>query len=241
MFLVVDIGNTRTKYALHNGQHLLEPIVLEHNDLSHVIKEIKGIDISHGIVSSVGKEHLKNEWQAKFKNIHWLELMQNTPVPFINKYESPETLGLDRIALVAAAVDKFESKNALIIDAGTCVTYDFVTEEKEYLGGAISPGLLMRLQAMHKFTARLPEVTLEENVALIGKTTAQSMQSGALYGLAGELNDLIRTYQEQFDNLHIVITGGDAKSLVPLIKSNIFARPNFLLEGLHVILAYNTP
>jgi type III pantothenate kinase len=196
-------------------------------------------DITRGIISTVNDSI--DAWKALFPNVDWLVLSHKTELPFHNKYATPHTLGLDRIALVAAVVYSFPAKNTLVIDAGTCVTYDFVDKTKSYLGGSISPGLNMRLTAMATFTARLPNVEVKQNVKFIGDSTATSMQSGALYGLVSEIEGFIKRYREQFADLHIVLTGGDAKTLAPLIKSNIFARPNFLLEGLHGILAYNTP
>jgi type III pantothenate kinase len=148
---------------------------------------------------------------------------------------------MDRIAAIAGAKLLFKGRDILVIDAGTCVTYDLVNQDGLYLGGAISPGLQMRLTAMHKLTAKLPVVDIDEHVDLIGDSTKKCMQSGALHGLVAEINGTIESYQARFEDLIVVLTGGDTNLLAPLVKSGIFARQNFLLEGLHDILAYNTP
>ena len=240
MNLAVDIGNTRTKFALlQNGVDLTVEVIPA--DLTmEIIQKIKDQKITQGIISSVQHASKTTVWKDTFPQINWIELSHKTPVPFKSQYKTPQTLGLDRIALAAAAVNQYEGNNALIIDAGTCVTYDLVTSEKMYLGGAISPGLQMRLKAMHHFTARLPEVKIRNNVNLIGENTDECLLSGALNGLAAEIDGIINRYQMQFQDLQVVLTGGDMKILASLLKNNIFARPNFLLEGLHVILASNT-
>ncbi len=239
MQIAIDIGNTRTKLAIRNGNSLLKPIVVLGEPEQKLLELLQAEHLEHGIISSVSGSG--DAWKAQLPRVQWLVLDQKTPLPFINKYATPQTLGLDRVALAAAAVNAFPQKNTLVIDAGTCVTYDFVDETKAYLGGSISPGLTMRTKAMSSFTARLPLVEVKSNVELIGDSTERSLQSGALYGLTAEMEGIINRYQEQFADLHIVLTGGDAKTLAPLIKSNIFARPNFLLEGLHGILAFNAP
>lgn len=238
MELIIDIGNTRTKVALFAGAEMREYYSIE-NDGEIEIENLKKHEIKQGIISSVsGKEQF---WIKSFPKTAWIMLSAETKVPFNNKYDTPKTLGLDRIALVAAAATKYPDNNVLVIDAGTCVTYDVVTAEGNYLGGAITPGLQMRLRAMHEFTAKLPLVAVNTDVFLVGNSTEKSLQSGALNGLAAEIDGMIASYSVRFENLIIVLTGGDTKVLAPLVKSGIFAPRKFLLEGLHAILAFNTP
>lgn len=237
MKIAVDIGNTRTKVAYYD----------EHNQMTfEVVADIKTFKkrftqhFTNGIISSVQNEVSIEAWQQAFPDVRWHILSAQSAVPFRNAYQTPQTLGLDRIALVAAAAHYFAGQHTLVIDAGTCVTYDFIRADGTYLGGAISPGLTMRLKAMHHFTAKLPEVQRLETCDLIGSSTTTCMQSGALHGLVAELSGTIAAYESRFRSVQIVLTGGDMKTLASLMKNNIFARPKFLLEGLHVILASNT-
>jgi len=148
-------------------------------------------------------------------------------------------LGVDRIALVANAVEKFYKKNVLIIDAGTCITYDFVNDSQEYLGGAISLGIEMRYKALNNYTSKLP--LLEKNIPenFIGKTTDENIHSGVNNGVLNEINGVIEQYERENSVLTIVLTGGDTYFLAKQLKSSIFANPNFVLEGLNTILIYN--
>jgi type III pantothenate kinase len=161
-------------------------------------------------------------------------------VPFLNLYATPSTLGIDRIALVAASVNGFPDKNVLIIDAGTCITFDFITNKNQYLGGAISPGIRMRYKALQNQTANLPllETNMPENI--IGDSTASSIHSGVINGVLNEIDGNIEAYKSNYEDFTTILTGGDANFLSKQLKSSIFANSNFLLEGLNFILQYNT-
>lgn len=239
MEIVVDIGNTFTKVAGFSQGVITEVQKLEKGIDWDTQITIELLRAKRGIISSVAGG--EKEWFHTFPEIDWLLLNHDTPLPFKNRYETPHTLGLDRMALAAAASTIYPHKDVLIIDAGTCVTYELVTSKNNYQGGAISPGLKMRLRAMHHFTAKLPDVSVDPKVGLIGNTTESCLQSGALHGLVAELEGTINSYKSRFKNLTVVLTGGDAEMLAPLIKNDIFARQNFLLEGLHAVLAYNSP
>ena len=154
-------------------------------------------------------------------------------------YETPETLGVDRIALVSGAVKKFPNKNILIIDAGTCITFDFVNDKTVYFGGAISPGIEMRYKSLHAFTSKLP--ILEKNYPqnFIGKNTIESINSGIVNGVTQEIKGVINQYKKKYTDLTVVLTGGDINFLAKQLKSSIFAHQNFLLEGLNEILIFN--
>ncbi|WP_290698147.1 type III pantothenate kinase [Lacinutrix sp.] len=240
MNLIIDIGNTYTKLAVFKNNKLLDKVRVE------TIKceiEIKKLHKSHKhiksvIVSLVGKLDNKifNFLEEEFK-LHILT--HHSKLPFKNLYSTPKTLGIDRIALVCASVAQFPDNNVLIIDAGTCITFDFVNTKNQYLGGAISPGVRMRYKALHNQTANLPLLETEVPEIFIGDATANSMHSGVVNGVLNEIDGCIAQYKEKYQDLTVILTGGDAKMLSKQLKSSIFANSNFLLEGLNFILIYN--
>ena len=238
MNLIIDIGNTRTKLAVFEANKLVEKQIVSSEKILKKIKKIfSEYPISTSILSSVQKKDEK--WLSFLKeNSNFVMLNSQTKIPFTNLYQSPNTLGVDRIALVAAAVKLYPNKNVLVIDAGTCITYDFVNQKKEYYGGIISPGIKMRYKALHHFTGKLPllEPTLYKGE---GNTTKTAIHNGVLKGVYYEIEGIINEYQQKNDDLTIVLTGGDKKILSNLLKSIIFANPNFLLLGLNHILNYN--
>ncbi len=170
-----------------------------------------------------------------------MSLDYDTPLPINNKYSSKQTLGRDRIAAVVGASKIFPGRNILVIDAGTCITYDFINNKNEYLGGAISPGLRMRFKALNKFTGRLPAVEHRgtEIPDLIGDTTEGSILSGVINGLSGEINGFINSYKSNNNRLETIITGGDHKYFDKLLKYKTFAAPFLVLDGLKGILDFN--
>jgi type III pantothenate kinase len=161
-------------------------------------------------------------------------------MPFKNLYGTPKTLGVDRLALVSAASAQFSGKDVLVIDAGTCITYDFITKENSYLGGAISPGLRMRYQALNNLTAHLPLLDTKRPDHFIGQSTEQAIHSGVVFGVLNEMEGVIEAYKEKYSDLTVILTGGDANFLSKQLKSSIFANSNFLLEGLNHILQFNS-
>ena len=240
MNLIVDIGNTRVKAAVFKADNLLELLVFDKEKIiSEIKKNIKIKSISHVILSNVASISLQNIEQLQ-KMATVMVVSSNLKIPFINLYQTPKTLGVDRIALVAAAVKQFANKNVLVIDAGTCITFDFVNSNLEYLGGAISPGIKMRYKALQKFTANLPLLHSIKLDSFIGKNTHESIISGVLNGVTNEIEGVISQYEEKFSDLTIVLTGGDTNFLSKQLKSSIFANQNFLLQGLNEILKLNT-
>ncbi|WP_304145210.1 MULTISPECIES: type III pantothenate kinase [Mesoflavibacter] len=240
MNLVIDVGNTSVKLAVFKDALLFKKEVVMIQDLLETISKIKEENktIKNVIVSSVGNldkevlEYLDNNFQVLF-------LSHQTKLPFKNLYETPNTLGIDRIALIAASVDRYSEKNVLVIDAGTCITYDFINKENEYLGGAISPGIRMRYKALYNQTAKLPLLDTEAPENLIGNSTITSINSGVVNGLVNEIDGVIAQYKEKYNDLTIILTGGDANFLSKQLKSSIFANSNFLLQGLNFILLNN--
>lgn len=240
MNLIVDVGNSSVKLAVFQESKLLESYSSSIKNFFKKFQEIKKDhpQIAFSILSSVIKDTSELE-KILEKQTKLFVLNESTKLPFKNNYASPQTLGKDRLALVAAGSVKFQNKNLLVIDAGTCITFDFKNNVNEYLGGAISPGLQMRLKALNHFTAKLPLVDLDENVPLIGDSTQNSILSGVLNGVSAELDGIIDRYKADYKYLTVILTGGDTQILSKRVKNSIFANPNFLLEGLNYILEFN--
>lgn len=240
MNLVIDIGNTATKLAVFQGQTLVFDEVVEKASLIQQVKETFGRypNIGQAIVSSVGDFDEKERAALSiFCTVHFLD--HNLPTPFKNSYATPQSLGVDRIALAAAAFYQNPHGNTLVIDAGTCITYDMVNDYDEYLGGAISPGVQMRYKAMHEQTTQLPLLTKEVPTDLIGNSTETSMHSGVVHGVCAEIDGLIDQYKSRFRHLTVILTGGDSQFLSKRLKNTIFADSKFLLRGLNCLLEYN--
>ncbi|PRX45656.1 type III pantothenate kinase [Salegentibacter salegens] len=240
MNLIIDVGNSAVKSAVFQNAKILRSYVFPFEKFFEKFQQIKKDypQIAFSILSSVIKD--TSEIEEILRNETKLFVLgENTRLPFKNNYASPQTLGKDRLALVAAGAKEYSNTNLLIIDAGTCITFDFKNDKNEYLGGAISPGLQMRLKALHHFTAKLPLIELEENISLIGDSTQKGMLSGVLNGVAAELDGIIDRYKADYKYLTIILTGGDTQILSKRVKNGIFANPNFLLEGLNYILEFN--
>ncbi|AUS04542.1 type III pantothenate kinase [Pseudotamlana carrageenivorans] len=241
MNLVIDVGNSLVKLAVFDADELQEKRIVALANLLNVVSalEIDFPQLNKAVVSSVG--HLSSDQIENLKKaFNLLVLDAQLKFPFINDYATPNTLGVDRIALVCAAVKRFSNKNVLIIDAGTCITYDFISAESRYLGGAISPGLSMRYKALNNLTAKLPLLELTIPERLIGNSTAASIHSGVVHGVLHEIDGTISSYKNKYSDLTVILTGGDTKFLSKQLKSSIFAHSNFLLEGLNYILQLNS-
>ncbi len=238
MNLIIDIGNTKVKSAVFEENSLLAKQIFELHVFSNSIqKTFEKYPIQRAILSSVN--HLnKKELGFLTKLVPVTVLNNQTPLPFYNKYKTPETLGVDRIALMAAAVTQFPNKNVLVFDAGSCITYDFINQQKEYFGGAISPGIQMRYNALHHFTAKLPKLQAVRTIPKTGNSTENAIHLGVLNSVILEIEGVISQYKAKNGKLTVVLTGGDTIFLAKNIKSSIFANPNFLLEGLNSILTY---
>lgn len=233
--LCIDEGNTRIKFAIFNDNEIttLGVGVEELGKLD--FKDFRGIILSSVLADSPTRIFLQN------KSIDFVELNHMLSVPFTVKYQSLQTLGMDRLAAVAGCFAQFPNRNSLVIVLGSCITYNFINNKNEFIGGAISPGFRMRLSAMHYFTSKLPIVDweYEREIEMIGQTTEQSILSGAVLGACEEIEGLINKYQSQFENLNIIVTGGDALFLVSQLKNIIFADPELTLRGLNFICQHN--
>ncbi|MGB7843283.1 MAG: type III pantothenate kinase [Salinimicrobium sp.] len=240
MNLIIDVGNSFAKLAVFQKDELVFFDRAEKEELERKISNLSENfpKIDAVISSNVSKTSfsLPVGLSKKPKNI---SLSPETRLPFKNLYATPDSLGNDRKALAAAAAKHYPQENVLVIDAGSCITYDFKNDHNEYLGGGISPGLKMRFRALNTFTANLPLIEKQEQLHLIGDTTVNSINSGVVYGFIKEVDGIIEEYKSQQKNLVTIITGGDAEFLSVSIKNSIFANSNFLLEGLNHILEFN--
>ncbi len=239
MKLIIDFGNTLKKIAFFQNNKLIKLKNFKHlslKQLTMLVEANKNIDSA--IISSVidYPVNYKQYLQSKFK---FIELNESTPIPIINKYKTPKTLGNDRLAAAVAATNIFPDKNVLVIDVGTCITYDFINFKKEYLGGGISPGLTSRFKALHNFTNKLPLLNKKKFITLVGKNTQQSILSGVMNGAVAEIEGIIKLYKEKYPSLKIILSGGDSIYFDKRLKSNIFAFSNIVLFGLNIILRFN--
>lgn len=240
MNLIIDIGNTRTKVGVFSKEKLIKKGVLSKDwsikDLKNWLGKRKIINVALSTTAGL-KAKLEKELKQSFE--YYLRLDHKTALPIINAYKTPKTLGRDRLSVAIAAAELFPGKNCLIIDAGTCITYDFVHKDKKYYGGSITPGLEMRLKAMNAFTANLPLVTRKKLTETIGKDTVTSIRTGAQHGATMEIEGFIRDYKARFTSLKVLLTGGDANYFAKNLKTKIFVNPNLVLIGLNKILLYN--
>lgn len=241
MNLIVDVGNTLVKFAVFLNGELHYKTGFE---LSQFESQYSGLkktfpELQSAIISSVGRLS-KHQIDLIKADLNLIELNSETKLPFINGYKTPKTLGADRIALVSAAVFHYPRKNVLIIDAGTCITYDFINAENHYLGGAISPGIRLRYMSLNNLTAHLPLLETKQPETIIGDTTESAIHSGVVMGVVTEINGVIDEYRHKYPDLTIILTGGDANFLSNQLKNSIFAHSNFILQGLNFILDYNS-
>ena len=239
MNLIIDVGNTRVKAAVFEIDTMINIVVFDKKRiLSEIKKILKKYAISNGIMSNVASisDFELKKLQSLFQLI---VLSSSTKVPFVNLYKTPKTLGVDRIALATGAISQFPNKDVLVIDAGTCITFDFVNSNKEYLGGAISPGIQMRFDSLNYFTANLPLLEKEKITNFIGGNTNESINSGVVNGVIQEIDGIINQYKIKYLDLTVVLTGGNTNFLSKQLKSSIFANQNFLLHGLNKILIFN--
>lgn len=241
MNLIIDIGNTSTKLAVFQRDKVLIAKTIEGFSLvievENLLKEF--IEIKRGFLSSVGFLS-KEELNTLEKRLPMTVLNSTLKLPFKVHYKTPNSLGADRLALMAAAATQYSEKNVLVIDAGSCITYDFIDSKNNYLGGAISPGIQMRYKSLGDFTSSLP--TLQKRVPKnsIGNSTHNSIHSGVINGVLYEIKGAINEYQNKYPDLTVILTGGDADFLCKQLKISIFANSDFLLEGLNFLLEYNS-
>ena len=236
MNLVIDFGNTRIKAAVFSGTKLHEKFLFSTSQqLKSFLEKEK---IHHCIVSSVNEpiEEVVSWVDSTGKKLLLSTLL---PLPINILYSTPDTLGVDRIAAACGAIEIFPKRNCLVIDAGTCINYEFIDAGSNYHGGAISPGIKMRFDALHKFTARLPLIKEFNRTELVCNSTESCMTSGVLNGVLAEVKGIIDQYSEKFTDLGVILCGGDAHFFENNLKQPIFAAPDLVLYGLNRILEHN--
>jgi type III pantothenate kinase len=238
MNLIVDIGNTNTKLTIFDGKTKLLQTRINELSCEELEKALSGYKIQKAIVSSVKKlpSQLAELFFPDIPVVHILS--HESLLPFTLEYESPETLGTDRIAAAAGAYNLFPDSEILIIDAGTAITFDFLSSNA-FKGGNISPGLTMRFKALNKFTDRLPLVTPAEIFSNPGRNTSDAIAAGVITGVTYEINEYIRTFENKHTYFKVILTGGDSEFLKDKIDYHITYMPDIVIDGLNYILEYN--
>jgi type III pantothenate kinase len=236
--LCFDFGNTRLKCAVFEDRNFKEERILftaEETSIQELIDEYKP---AKSILSSVINHPLHIEsLLAKHTRFHKLD--HNSKLPLTTPVGKPETIGADRLAICAAAVDLFPGSHNLAIGLGTCITYNYINNRHEFLGGSISPGMNMRFRAMHEQTALLPLIAPDHNFPLVGFDTRTNILSGVILGMCKEIDGIIEAYALKYSKFNVLLTGGDMGFFVPHLKNKIFADPNLIYKGLYAISEYN--
>jgi len=236
--LCFDFGNTRLKIAFFQNAKLAEVIVIENDEITTIGSILEKFEPQKTILSSVIDHNPEIETLlAKKTKFHKLNHLSN--LPFTTPVGKPETIGADRLALTAAAVYFFPKQHNLVIGLGSCITYNFINSDHEFLGGGISPGMEMRMRSLNQFTAKLPIVKPDGNVPLVGYDTVTNILSGVVLGMAKEIDGFISVYKERYGNFNVHLTGGDLVYLAPHLKNQIFADPELIFKGLYAISEVN--
>lgn len=238
--LCIDFGNTRLKAAVFNSDKIVDIVFIQQNAIGDIASIIEKHKPSKSILSSViNHEPAIEELLEKKTKFH--RLSYRTKLSFTTPVGKPETIGADRLALAAAAVKFYPQQHNLVIGLGSCITYNFINKEHEFLGGGISPGLEMRLRSLEHFTAKLPLVKADWNAPLIGYDTNSNILSGVVIGMAKEIDGFIDAYEERYGNFNVLLTGGDIVHLGSHTKKKIFADPELIFKGLYAISEDNNP
>lgn len=237
MNLVIDIGNTNAKYAVFKGGELINASVFSDRSieqLKHYISQYSQIKAAIFCSVSGNDKTIADFLRQQYKC--FIEFTNQTAIPLKIYYKTLETLGSDRLAAAIGAVNLFPEKNILVVNMGSCITYEIITEKGEYMGGKISPGAQMRLKALHQFTAKLPLLELTAIDNEVGQSTSESILSGVIKGIIYEIEGTIDTISKSYDKLQIVVSGGDAGFFAKAIKKPIFVEPFLVLKGLNAVL-----
>mgnify|MGYP003439003030 FL=1 len=233
-----DFGNTRLKAAIFENDNFSEEIVLSNNELATIENLLTDHAPQKTILSSVIEHNIEIEKLLAAKT-KFHKLSHLTKANFTTPVGKPESIGADRLALSAAAVHFFPGKNNLVVALGSCITYNFINQYNEFIGGSISPGMEMRFKAMQVFTAKLPLVQKDWNFPIIGYDTKTNMQSGVIAGITYEIDGFIEEYARKYSNFNAVLTGGDTSYFAGQLKNKIFADPYFLFKGLYALSETN--
>jgi len=239
MNLCIDQGNSSTKVAVFNQNDLVECFAYTEFEKEDVYDLFDKFSIDTCILSSVisGNNAMVSELERKVEL--FIYLSHSTPVPIVNMYKTPETLGKDRLAAVVGAAYLKPDTDVLVVDAGTAITYDFIDAGKVYQGGNIAAGINIRLKSLHEFTQKLPFVEVVTDSPLLGNDTNSALISGAIHGIVFEIDGYINALKIKYPQLSTFLTGGSTFYFVTQLKNAIFAEPNLVLIGLNRILLYN--
>jgi type III pantothenate kinase len=236
--LCLDFGNTRLKWAVFSDGEIRHTGVLQDDGLEDLRKCLESFKPGRSILSSVVDHPASIEELLKNKTkFHKLDHLSRVPVT--TPVGKPETIGADRLALVVAASHYFPDKNNLVIGLGSAITYNYINRFRQFIGGSISPGMEMRFKSLELFTAKLPLVKPHWNFPLAGYDTKTNIQSGVQFGMAKEIDGVIEAYEERYENLHVLMTGGDANYFKPFLRKKITEDPDLIFKGLYVISEYN--
>jgi type III pantothenate kinase len=258
--ICLDFGNTRLKAALFENGNLTAQIMLTENTLETLENTLNTYKPTHSILSSVihHNQEIEDLLQSRTR---FHKLNATSKLPFTSPIGDPHSIGADRLALACAAVHFFPGKHNLVISLGSCITYNFINQHHQFLGGAISPGMRMRFKAMHDYTALLPMQELSDlhifnknaeaifhkplpigglgAPPLLAYDTATNLQTGVIYGIAHEIDGIIGAYKAKFSNFNAILTGGNTFNFVPMLQNKIFADTDFLFKGLYAIATQN--
>lgn len=240
MNLVIDRGNTHLKYGIFDNRGLIASNTTNFLDKSDIRKLIVQYNVTHTILSSVvdhSNKTLVNQLQSL--SPYFIELQHHTLLPFKWNYKSKATIGKDRLAAIAGAIELFPGNDLLVFDAGTAITYELINRKNKFLGGNISPGMHMRFKALNHFTSRLPLLESSTETPMIGNSTEEAIQAGVQNSICFEIDGLINYFQTEYPTIKSLITGGDAEFFARKLKNPIFVAPNLVLIGLNRILEHN--
>jgi type III pantothenate kinase len=239
MNLVVDIGNSKVKMCLFDNGEIIKQGLETVSSIQSILKFCGDYSIEKMIISDV--TDTATELWSHFKSIinTCIILNDSTKIPLENRYETPQTLGYDRIAAAVGAQELFPNQNCVIIDAGTAITIDFINQRNQFIGGNISPGLNTRFKSLHNYTNKLPLLESKETWSMLGNNTRNAIISGVQQGIVFELDGYIDYFKTQYGTISVVLTGGDAELFTKNIKSQVTIEPYLIFKGLNRIVDYN--
>lgn len=235
----LDFGNTRKKSVVYENETIIYSQVFTQNIIAEVEAIIQQYQPQSSILSSVVLDNLGVDDILKTKT-HFHQLNFTSKLPITTPVGKPETIGSDRLAICSGAVAMFNNYHILAIGLGSCITYNFINNQCEFLGGSISPGMNMRFKAMNDYTALLPIIKAEHQFPLVGYDTKTNLLSGVLLGLAKEIDGIVEMYKTKYENLKVVLTGGDADFFIQHLQQNIAYNKNLLFDGLLQISKLNS-
>ncbi|MFO7574785.1 MAG: type III pantothenate kinase [Bacteroidales bacterium] len=238
MNLIIDIGNTSQKIALIENEQIV--LTLRLSGFTAMEKFIGELEqpVNKAIISTVRDvpDSVKSMIQRVAGCLH--HLTHNSSFPFSIDYQTPETLGMDRLAAIAGAYNKYADRNVLVIDAGTAITYDLLINGT-YSGGAISPGVEIRFRALGNFTGRLPMVERNDDTDFPARSTSSGINCGVVNGIVYEINEYIRNFIKIYPDGLVIMTGGDSDYLAAKTATRMTVDPDLVIRGLNFILEYN--